>query len=427
MSTEFNNVKFKRAVGTTTLPPSSPVYTTATLSRTLDNPNVYSTGLDDDFGKSVAISGNYAIVGAENEDSSSFGASGVAYIFDVATGNLLHTIQNPSPQLNANFGNKVAIDGNYAIIGCPRHDYTNSDSGAAFIVDVTTGNIIQTIQNPNAFSTELGDTFSSGIAIKGNYIAVGAPFEDETGFTSSGKTYVYKTVTGDWSDIALAYTLNNPNADGGTLSDWFGMDIAIDGNYMVVGAKLEFDVNSSSGIVYVFELSSGSLLQTIHNPNAYSTKQNDYFGEGISLSGTTLVVGTQSEDDASGASAGVTYVFDVTTGNLLHTIQNPNPYFGSAGDSFGNAVSIYGNYAVIAAREEYTSIGENSSGVVYIFDATTAELKMTIENPNAYGTPSVDRFGQSVWIDNNFLIVGASSEDDATGTSSGKAYIYELS
>ena len=74
----------------------------------------------------------------------------------------------------------------------------------------------------------------------------------------------------------------------------------------------------------------------------------------------------------------------------------------------------------------YANGAGSDSGKAYIFDATTGSLLHTLHNPNAYSTSDTDYFGQSVAITGNRVVVGAHGEDDAGGTDSGKAYIYTL-
>ena len=110
------------------------------------------------------------------------------------------------------------------------------------------------------------------------------------------------------------------------------------------------------------------------------------------------------------------------------TLDNPNAYDAydtSAPDNFGYSVAISGNYAIVGAYTENDASGTNS-GKAYIFDVTTGQLKWTLDNPNAYGTSASDYFGYSVAISGNYAIVGARNEDDASGSNSGKAYIFEL-
>ena len=74
----------------------------------------------------------------------------------------------------------------------------------------------------------------------------------------------------------------------------------------------------------------------------------------------------------------------------------------------------------------YANGAGSDSGKAYIFDVTTGSLLQTLNNPNAYSTAATDYFGQSVAISGNRVVVGAHGEDDAGGTDSGKAYIYTL-
>ena len=231
----------------------------------------------------------------------------------------------------------------------------------------------------------------------------------------------------DWTAATLAYTLDNPNAYGTVVSDNFGRDaVGISGNYAIVGAVTEDDAGgATSGKAYIFNVTTGSLIHTLDNPNAYDTSAGDYFGEAVGISGNYAIVGAYGEDDAGGTTSGKAYIFDVTTGTLLHTLDNPNAYDTSNSDNFGEAVAISGNYAIVGAYQEDDAGGANS-GKAYIFNVTTGALVKTLDNPNAYGTSDSDFFARtSVAIDGNYAIVGAYLEDDAGGTASGKAYIFQ--
>ena len=108
---------------------------------------------------------------------------------------------------------------------------------------------------------------------------------------------------------------------------------------------------------------------------------------------------------------------------LKYTLDNPNAYNTSAGDAFGISTAISGNYAIVGAYIEDDASG-TQSGKAYIFNVTTGALVHTLDNPNAYGTGTSDIFGYSVAISGNCAIVGAYQEDDAGGSTSGKAYVY---
>jgi len=415
-------------------------WSASTLAYTLDNPNPYGTSLNDRFGYSVAVDGDYAIVSAIYEDDAGGGNSGKAYIYNVSTSSLVHTLDNPndfSSSSEDQFGNSVAISGNYAIVGASREDdVSGSTSGKAYIFDVTTGALVHTLDNPNVYGTSTSDYFGISVAISGDYAIVGAYAEDDADGSASGKAYIFDVTTG-----ALLYTLDNPTAYGTSAGDRFGGAVAISGNYAIVGAEMEDDavafenddgdeefiVGFGSGKAYIFDVTTGALVHTLDNPNAHSNSDDDYFGNSVAISGDYAIVGAYAESDNGGDYSGKAYIFDVTTGALVHTLDNPNPDGSSLGDEFGPLVAISGDYAIVSAtgEDESPKTPTNyNSGKVYIYNVTSGALVETLDNPNAYDTEVNDRFGRSVAISDGRAIVSAYDEDDAGGTSSGKAYIF---
>ena len=143
--------------------------------------------VNDWFGYSVAISGDTAIVGARLEDTGGSNA-GAAYIFDTTTGNQLHKLMAPDAQGGVQFGVSVAVDGNAAIVGAYYEDTGGTDAGAAYIFDATTGNQLYKLLASDAQGT---DQFGISVAIDGNAIITGAWGED-TGGNAAGAAYIFK-------------------------------------------------------------------------------------------------------------------------------------------------------------------------------------------------------------------------------------------
>jgi regulation of enolase protein 1 (concanavalin A-like superfamily) len=284
---------------------------------------------------------------------------------------------------------------------------------------VITGALLYILNNPNAYGTSASDNFGYSVAISGNYAIVSAFLEDDANGTDSGKAYIYNATTG-----TLLYTLNNPNPYDTSTNDQFGNSVAISGNYAIVGTRYEKDAGGTfSGKAYIYNATTGTLLYTLNNPNAYSTSANDQFGTSVAISGNYAIVGARQEDDAAGLDSGKAYIYNVTTGQLVHTLNNPNAYGTSASDNFGYSVAISGNYAIVGTYLE-DDAGGTDSGKAYVFNVTTGALLYTLNNPNAYSTSANDNFGFSVAISDNYAIVGAYSEYDAAGGLSGKAYIF---
>ena len=394
----------------------------ATLNHTLTNDGrtgpPWADARNSWFGSSMSVSGINVIIGAPFEVDVNNG-SGAAYIFDITTGEFLRRLANPNAYntpANDGFGISVAIDGNYAIVGAYNEDDAGgTNSGKAYIFDITTGTLLHTLDNPNVYNTSVNDYFGEFVAITGNYAIATAYGEDDAGGTTSGAVYIYDVTTG-----TLLHTLVNPNAYGTSAGDGFGRPVAASGNYLIVGAYFE---NNVTGVVYIFDVTTGTLLRTLLNPNVYGTAAGDDFGKTVAASGDYLIVGAGREDDAGGNSSGAAYIFNITDGTLLQTLTNPNPYGTSLNDDFSVSVAIDGNYAVVGASSE-DDAGGTESGKVYIFDVTTGELVRTLDNPNAALTSAADYFGSSVSISGEYAIVGARFED-VGGSTSGAAYIFQ--
>jgi hypothetical protein len=404
-------------------PPSGGV--TAAITQSLDNPNYYGSRVGDLFGYSVAISGNYAIVGAEREDDASANSLGIAYIIDVSTGAVVHTLINPNPDgvsLNDFFGQASAISGNYAIVGSPREDDTSplrADSGKAYIFNVTTGELVHTLNNPST-NTSTQDYFGYSVAISGNYAIVGAQQEDDVvGGLQSGKAYIFNVTTG-----ALLHALDNPNVHNASVgNDRFGYSVAISGNYAIVGAVYEDDASatSNSGKAYIFNVSTGAVVHILDNPNALGATTNDSFGWSVAISGNYAIASSRTDGDLP-ASVGTAYIFNVTTGALLHTLDNPRP---TASDLFGHSVAISGDYVTVGATQEDNN-GDNNSGKAYIFNVTTGALIATLATP-VIGNYASAKYGHSVGMSGNYVIVGAPYDTSTGGDiESGSSFIYKI-
>ena len=333
------------------------------------NPNI-SGGTDDndDFGASIDIDGNTCIVGAPGELAS----SGKAYIYNVTSAALLHTLDNPDPDsapAGDLFGGSVAIDGNYAIVGAWAEDEDGVGSGKAYIYNVTTGALVHTLANPNAFDVAAGDAFGHNVSISGNYAAVSAPFEGSPTASYTGNVYIYNVTTG-----ALLHTLDNPNPDAVTL---FGFLMAMDGIYLAVQSPTTY------GSVYVFNATTGALLHTLDNPN---TTGSNHFGSAIAIDAANEVIVVGNFHDNS--QSGLVYVYRVSTGTLLNTINNGNMVGGAAGDEFGSGVAIMNGKLYVGAKKE--TYFESAQGLIYQYqynytpgEGGTADVNVY---PDANGT-----------------------------------------
>lgn len=376
---------------------------------TLDNPNPNAFGTGDVFGYSAAISGNRCVVGAYQETDAGGSGSGKIYIFDIINGTLMHIIDNPNVFLDSagdNFGYSVAISGNRCIVGALNEDeFVQGSAGKAYIFNTITGQRLTILNNPNDYGFSSNDQFGSTVAIYKNICAVAAINEDDAAYNNSGRVYIFNTESGQ-----RLYTLANPTPASASA---FGFSLAMFDDILVVG---EYG-SSNGGRVHLYNTSTGAFIRTINNPNVYDTGIGDFFGYSVGIYEDKIIVGAPFEDAVIGTQVGRAYLYDIN-GNLLFTLNELN----NAGQRFGSSVGISKNRCVVGAP--YDSANGSGSGRTYVFDTTTGNRLHILSNPNAYDTVVNDNFGFTVGISGNYLISTAPNEDDVTGTSSGKAYIF---
>ena len=300
----------------------------------------------DTFGVPLEISGDTIVVSASQEDSNqttitngttitiddSSSNSGAAYVFK-RTGNFwTHEAYLKAPNSEASdlFGSSVSISGDTIVVGSVQEDsnqttITNgttnagngaSNSGAAYVFR-RTGNIWLNEAYLKAPNAESADQFGWSVSISGDRILVGANSESSNqstitngttnagnGASQSGAVYVFRRTGTTWTNEAY---LKAPNPDN---IDLFGNSISISGSVAVISATLEAsnqttitngptasanNSSAGSGAAYVFRRRGTTWVNEAYlkAPNA---EAGDEFGNSVSISGDTIVVGTQNED-----------------------------------------------------------------------------------------------------------------------------------
>ena len=363
---------------------------------------------DDGFGKSVAISGDYAVVGVHGDDwsgsayifkrnGSAWTEQGKIYASDGAGGDL--------------FGISVAISGDYAVAGASLDDAGYDDSGSAYIFK-RNGTAWTQQAKITASDGAAYDWFGYSVAISGDYAVAGMHGDDDAG-SSSGSAYIFKRNGTTWTEQAKI------NASDGAGGDYFGRSVAISGDYAVVSAHHDDDAGSSSGSAYIFKR-NGTTWTEQAKINASDGAAYDYFGYSVAISGDYAVVGAMYDDDA-GSDSGSAYLFKrygtawTKQGKVIASDD-------AAYDYFGYSVAISGDYAVVGAM--YDDDAGSDSGSAYLFKrygtAWIKQGKVITSDDAAY-----DYFGRSVAISGDYAVVGAWGNGDA-GSDSGSAYIYDI-
>ncbi|NEP74605.1 MAG: PEP-CTERM sorting domain-containing protein [Okeania sp. SIO2G5] len=314
---------------------------------------ICSTNFDgsafDDFGYSVALSDNTALIGSYRDDDNG-SISGSAYLFDITTGSLLHKFTAPDGSEFDWFGKSVALSDNIALIGSPLDEDNRTNSGSAYLFDTTTGSLLHKFTAPDGSAY---DIFGKSVALSDNIALIGSYGDDDNG-SSSGSAYLFDTTTGS--------LLHKFTAPDGSLHDNFGNSVAISDNIALIGSPSDDDNGSNSGSAYLFDTTTGSLLQKFTAPDG---SLHDNFGNSVTLSDNTALIGSYRDND-KGIYSGSAYLFDTTTGSLLRKFTAPD---GSPFDRFGNSVALNRNTALIGSFRDDDN-GTNS-GSAYLFTTNT--------------------------------------------------------
>ena len=257
-------------------------------------------------------------------------------------------------------------------------------------------------------------SLGDSVAVDAGYTVIGAPFDD-VGGRDSGIVKVFDSTTG-----ALLFLLINPGAPDG---DSFGISVAISGTRVVVGAMYDDTGAKDAGSAYVYDLSGSTPTVPIATLNNPRPAVDDRFGNSVGISDTRVVVGAY-QDDTGATDTGGAYVYDLSSGTPtvpVATLKNPTH---AATNLFGWSVAISGTQVVVGAFLDST--GATWAGSVYVYDLTSATPTtpaVTLNNP----APGVnDWFGYSVAISGTRVVVGA-LYDDLGATDAGGVYVFDLS
>ncbi len=352
----------------------------------------------DYFGRSVCVSGDYAIVGAPLDIYDGEGV-GFAHIFHfdglnwVEQTKLIASDGDNKDQ----FGWSVSLSGNYALIGAKSDKIgAKGGAGSAYIFHLEGSNWVERAKlKGDSTSSPFACYFGYSVSLSGDYALVGARDDDDLGY-ASGSAYVFRNDGSEWVKQAKL------RASDGDFFERFGSDVSILGDYVLVGTQ-------DGDAAYIFHYDGSDWVE---QTKLTAGDGSDSFGCGVSLSGDYAIIGAHSEgDDITGAA----YIFHRDGQNWVEEAKliasDRAPY-----DGFGVSVSLSGNYALVGANAPYRK------GAAYIFRKEGSNWVEQTKLTASDGADE-DQFGAFVSLSSNYALVGA-YEADSGGTEAGTAYIY---
>ncbi len=262
----------------------------------------------DEFGHSVAISGDTAVIGARYDSHSGGYGAGSAYVFVRADG-----IWTQQAKLIASdaaayayFGYSVSISGDTVVIGSPYSDHAGGTNAGSAYVFVRAAGVWTQEAKLTASDAAAYDYFGHSVSISGDTAVIGAIWSNHSGIMSAGSAYVFVRTAGVWTQQAK---LTAPDPATG---DYFGSSVSIEGDTVGVGSYADSHAagGMEAGSAYVFVRSEGLWVQQRQliapDPATYAS-----FGVSVAVSGNAAVIGAGYDDPAGAENAGSAYVYEL--------------------------------------------------------------------------------------------------------------------
>lgn len=353
-----------------------------------------------EFGSAVALSGDYAIVGARHGGFD----PGAAYVFVKNGAGWVEQAKLSASDTTAfdHFGEAVGIDGDYAIVGASQAGI--GSYGQAYIFY---RNGSEWVEDTILFASDKADyaLFGQSVSLSGDWAIVG----------SDKAAHMFQRTGSTWTEKAKL------TADEATD---FGRSVSINGNYAVVGAT---NINQSPqiGAAYVFHL-SGDTWQQQAVLIASDGTTYDYFGWSVSISGDYIIVGAPGANASGMIEPGAAYIFWRSGSVWIQQIKL-EPTAPHKVKDFGRAVAISGSHAVAIVGDPGDNEVAVGNGAAYLFERNGLTWSLT-EKIITRDAALFDNFGASVAVENTsgsgvLVVVGAPCNNDSR-VDEGAAYIF---
>ncbi|WP_299605439.1 hypothetical protein [uncultured Aquimarina sp.] len=260
-----------------------------------------------------------------------------------------------------------------------------------------------------------GDNFGSSIALQGNYLVVGASFQTNSSAVDTGAAYLFEyDGVGAWTEVAIF------EPSDGSSGDRFGVSASIEGNLILIGSR----DGCMGGCAYVYEndgTNTFTYSETKLEPQVQSNYSGARFGYDVLIKdGRAYVSGLRDYSAVGNAFAGSVQIWDQANDgswSRTHRLRGTE-----SSESFGSSISVLGDYLAIGAYNyEASSTPEADQGRVYVYKADSngdyLETNRVMIQNNDKDSYNDQRFGADVVIENDFLYVGTygngSSNTDA--------------
>jgi len=364
---------------------------------------------EDLFGRSVALSGDLALVGALSDDVGANFDQGSAYVFRRNS-----TSWTQQAKLMATdgagghgFGRSVSLSGTSAVISGPGLFSASQSWAYVFLQDGSAWNQQAKLVAGGGVPP---DSFPFAVAISGDVVVLGAELKNVSPNQDQGTAFVFERNGGIWTERA------DLDTGDGAAEDAFGSAVALSGEFALMGAPFDYVAGVRRGSAYVFKRISGHwVLQAKLVADAGS--QDDMFGFAVAINGDFALVGAPDADRASGLNQGSAFLFrrEGSSWNLLGRVVAND---GNGNDRFGASVALSANHAMIGAPRN------EDNGSVYVFERGSDGLVQS-SKLRAAGGARFDQFGATLALSGDAVLIGAPFAAVGQNQIQGSAYIFQ--
>ncbi len=255
-----------------------------------------------------------------------------------------------------------------------------------------------------------GDELGWSVAVDGDTLVIGALGDDPK---NTGAAYVFTRDARGWPQVGKLTAANRDTEFGDDAG--FGHSVAVHGDTIVVGAYEEDTEGADAGAAYVFTKPATGWANMTETARltASDAAAGDEFGTSVAVHGDTIVVGAPEEDTGARGSA---YIFTKPANGWADGTETATLRGQSNGDRFGRSVAVYGDTVVVGAAEENDRKGAahvfTKSGATGVWDDWDGKKASTATaRLTAYDRADNDRFGRAVAMDGDTIVVGALYND----------------
>jgi hypothetical protein len=390
-------------------------------------------GENDLFGASVDVSGDTLVVGAPGHPTGA--ALGAAYVFEKPAAGWAAASETAELTISGGAAGgtlgPVAISGDTIVAGADDQTVGNHvEQGAAFVFVKPAGGWKDAHETAMLTASDgtAGAELGTAVDISGDTVVASAPDDPVGGHSNYGTSYVFVKPAEGWSDQNQVARLDS---DNGATDEEAGGSVAVSGDTVVVGSdRHQIGGNTSQGDAYVFVKPSSGWTDTFQSAqlNASDGATDDRFGIDVAISGDTVAVGAFNHQVAGSAQQGAAYVFVKPAGGWSGTREQTAELTASNGataDRLGFRVDVSGTRVVATGPVHKVGVGA-AQGAAYLFVrpgatwADTTEAQMLTAADGEAG----DMLGAGLAFAGNAIVLGAADHRFGSNAAQGAAYVF---